>query len=422
MSLSLSHTHSLDNSIALQSANCHPLNLSHRKSSVVFGTLPSPITVTSTASLLALVDIVVQISEQPSSSSLSARGYEKLLISANDGAGGDSVWIWTLVSRSNSTAGAAAAITGIAVAVSDAQRAAADAAGYLQLPGDLNSGTGGSLVTLHVIRSSGNVAAGTQNSIDTALATPALYGLILARDMPANSTLVPGNINQGVVGAAPLYLYAASAPYDSTSVAVTWRPCECAVGTHFICLAGIAASVSNASAAPSYTAPLCVRIAVLPRLAPNWTTPSPKTRQFFSALGLLFKLCFLNFDSYCVYRPSCIDSSHACAGRSISLASHNDFFIESSKHSIHSLTNCIIVKQCVFASSVRFPRCFPPFYVLMQVTQSYPGTRMPARGTFFSRVFGVPCLPFPPRSTFVVCGCLKRLYCQFHDRQSDLCF
>jgi hypothetical protein len=280
---------------------------------MVFGTLPSPVTVTSTASLLALVDVVVQILEQPPSSSLTGRGYEKLPTSANDGAGGDSVWIWTLVSRSNSTAGAAAAITGILVAVNDAQRAAAAAAGYSQLPGDLNSGTGGSFVTLHVIRSSGNVAAGSQNSIDEALATPALYGLILARDLPANSTLVPGNINHGVLGAAPLYLYAASAPYGSTSVAVTWRPCECAVGTHFICLAGIAASVSNASAAPSYTAPLCARISVLPRLAPNWTTPSPKTRQFILALALLLIRCFSNFDSDCVYRTSCIDSSHACA-------------------------------------------------------------------------------------------------------------
>jgi hypothetical protein len=262
--------------------------LLRRASSIIFATIPSPVNITTTGSILALLDVVVQVVEQPSSSSLISRGYEKLSTGANDGAGGDSVWIWTLISRSNATLGAAAAITGILVAVDDVQRAAAIASGYVQVPGNLNSGTGGAVVTLHILRSGGNVAVGSQNSIDAAMQSQAVYGLVLGRELPANATLVPGNLNHGVVGAAPLYMYALTAPYSSTNVAITWRPCECSVGTHFICLAGISASVSNASSPPSFTAPLCARISVLPRLAPKWTTASPKTRQFFTILALSF--------------------------------------------------------------------------------------------------------------------------------------
>ena len=200
-------------------------------------------------------------------------------MSANDGAGGDAVWVWTLVLRSNATAGALAAVTGILVAVSEAERAAATAAGYTQLLGDLNSGTGGAVVTLHIIRSSGSVAAGSLNSVEAALSSNSLYGLVLARELPENATLVAGNINQGVLGAAPLFLYYLSAPSTQTSVAITWKPCACSVGIHIICFSGVSKSISNASAAPIYTVPLCARINVLPRLAPNWTTTSAKSSQ-----------------------------------------------------------------------------------------------------------------------------------------------
>ena len=256
----------------------HP-NTLHRASSLLFGTLPSPVNITSTALLLTLLDVVIQTAEQPPSSSLISRGYEKQPISSNDGAGGDSVYIWTFVSRSNATVGAAAAITGVSLASTDAERAAAAAAGYTQLPGDLNSGTGGAVVTLHIIRSSGSVAAGTQSSIESAAAARALFGLVVSRTAPANSTLIAGDLNHGVVGAAPLYLYALTAPSTLTSVAITWKPCTCSIGTQFICLAGIAASTSNSSAAASYTTPLCARVTVLPPLAANWSTTSSKSRK-----------------------------------------------------------------------------------------------------------------------------------------------
>ena len=189
-----------------------------RATSLLFGTLPSPVNITTTALLLTLLDVVIQISEQPSSSSLISRGFAKQQLSTNDGAGGDPVWIWTFVSRSNATVGAAAAITGVFLSTSDADRAAAAAAGYTQLPGNLNSGNGGATVTLHIIRRSGSVAVGTQNSIESALATHALFDLVVSRQPPPNSTLIAGNLNQGVTGAAPLYLYALSAPSTLTSV------------------------------------------------------------------------------------------------------------------------------------------------------------------------------------------------------------
>jgi hypothetical protein len=249
----------------------------NRSSSLLFGTLPPQINITSTNSLLSLLDVIVQITEQPSSSTLTNRGYEKLQLSANDGAGGDAVYIWTLVAQSNASAGAVAAITGISVAVSDTERLAAAAAGYSQLPGNLNSGTGGAVVTLHIVRGSGRVAAGSVSSVEAALASNVLFGLVLAREPPANSTLVPGNLNQGVLGAAPLFLYSLAAPSTLTSVALTWKPCACSVGTHFICLAGIAASIVNSTMRPSYSPPLCARITVLARSAPNWTTSSSKS-------------------------------------------------------------------------------------------------------------------------------------------------
>lgn len=147
-----------------------------RSSSLLFGTLPAAVNVTTTGSLLSLLDVIVQVAEEPSSSGLLNRGYEKLELSSNDGAGGDAVFIWILASRSNSSAGISAAITGVSIAVSDAERAAAAAAGYIQLSGNLNSGTGGSLVTLHIIRGSGRVAAGSLNSLEAAFTSSVLLG------------------------------------------------------------------------------------------------------------------------------------------------------------------------------------------------------------------------------------------------------
>jgi hypothetical protein len=178
-----------------------------RSSSLLFGTLPTAVNVTTTGSLLSLLDVIVQVAEEPSSPGLLNRGYEKLQLSSNDGAGGDAVFIWILASRSNSSAGISAAITGVSIAVSDAERAAAAAAGYIQLSGNLNSGTGGSLVTLHIIRGSGRVAAGSLNSLEAAFTSSVLFGLVISRQQPPNSTLVAGNLNHGVIGASPLFLY-----------------------------------------------------------------------------------------------------------------------------------------------------------------------------------------------------------------------
>jgi hypothetical protein len=323
-------------------------------SSIVFGAMPSPVNITTTGSLLALLDVVIQVAEQPSTSSLMSRGFDKLPVSANDGAGGDAVWIWTLIARSNATVGAAAAITGIVVAVNEVQRAAASASGYIQLPGDLNSGTGGALVTVHVIRGGGSVAAGSQNSVDAALASQAIFGLILGRELPANSTVVPGDLNHGVVGAVPLYMYAVTAPYSMTSVAITWRPCECSVGLHFICLSGVAASTSNTSAPLSYTAPLCARINVLPRLAPKWTTATSKTREFAQFVYRVI----LHSCSDCIYRPPRVYPTHACSCGSVTHTSHIDFGADSSECSVHSFANKVAFRKRFYSPCVRLLLCY----------------------------------------------------------------